>query len=293
MPGRILIIGASGALGRPLTAAFVREGFTVRAMARDAARLARSVGDGVEVFAGDARLAEPIASALDGCDGVHVTVAHTADDSVVVDNVVRAAKRTGVRRISYVSGTSIRAENAWFPMVAQKLRAERTIEESGVPFTIFRPTWFMEVVARFCTEGRAVCFGSGKTRFHFVASDDFAQQVPRAYLTAEAENRAFGVLGPEPITLFDAIDRYRARVTPEIAKVTRMPYVVARGIGWLRGSAGAPMRDAIGLVRYFDRATERPRDADAERILGKCKTTFDAWLESQRARTSVAPASPR
>jgi uncharacterized protein YbjT (DUF2867 family) len=220
--------------------------------------------------------------ALDGCDGVHVCVAHRGDETAAVDCVVTAAKRAGVRRLSYVSGTSVREENAWFPMVAAKLRAEHLVADSGLPWTIFRPTWFMESVANFVHSGRAVSFGTARLPLSLLASDDFAGMVCRAYEREETVNRGFRVLGPEVIDLHDAIDRYRAAVHPEINRTTRIPFWMARVMARFRGRVGADMSAAVAFVEYFQRAREGAADPDSERLLGPATTTFDAWLAARK-----------
>jgi uncharacterized protein YbjT (DUF2867 family) len=284
-PSRILVIGATGALGRPLVEALLAHGFVVRAMARDRLRLVEAFGDRAEIVAADATSVPAVEGALDGCDGVHVCVAHGADEALAVERVARAAVRAGTQRMTYVSGTSVCEENAWFPMVAGKLRAERSLQTSGVPWTIFRPTWFMEVLDNFFKHGRVICFGRGYFRLRFLASADFAAVVARAYATPEAENRAFRVLGPEPISVRDAIDRVRAALHPELRAVTHLPFAVARIVGRLRGRAGAPMRDAAAFVRYFEGIDEGVPDPDASRLLGDCPTTLDAWIARRRAQT--------
>jgi uncharacterized protein YbjT (DUF2867 family) len=281
---RVLVIGASGLLGRPLAKAFKQRGLTVRVMARDRERLVRMFGDGYEIAAGSAEEPRVVDEAIAGCDGVHICVAHRGDETAAVDCVVRAAKRVNVRRVSYVSGTSVCEANAWFPMVGAKLRAERIVSESGLPWTIFRPTWFMDTVINFVHDGRAVSFGKTPLLLHLVSSEDFAGVVSRAYASPEAENRAFRVLGPEAIDLYDAIDRYRRAMHPEIAKVTRIPFWMAALIARFRGRAGADMAAAVKFVRYFQGITEGAPDPDTERLLGPCPTTFDAWLGVLKSR---------
>jgi uncharacterized protein YbjT (DUF2867 family) len=282
---RILVVGASGALGRPLVEALLVEGHAVRAMARSRERLQAAFGDRVEIAVGDAISPASSAPALEGCAGVHVCVAHGGDEARAVEVVARAAARAGVERMSYISGTTVCEENAWFPMVANKIRAERLLQESGVAWTIFRPTWLMEVLDNFFQHGRAVCFGRGDLRFRFLAGADLASLVVRAYATAAAENRVFRVLGPEPVRLHDALDRVRAALHPEIRAISRVPFLAARAIAALRGRAGAPMRDAVDLLRYFERVEEGDRDPDIDRLLGPCATTLDAWIA--RRRTAV------
>ncbi len=280
---RILVVGATGNLGRPTCEAFARQGFQVRAMARDRKKLFAAFGDRFELAVGDATSLAAAEDAVRGCAGVHLCAADGPTEALVVETMVRAADRAGVRRLSYVSGTTTRPENAWFPLVAGKLRAERIVQAGKVPWTIFRPTWFMEVLLNFFQHaGQAGCFGPGRVRFHLLASDDFAAAVARAYATADAENRAFRVLGPEAIPLGEAIDRIRAALHPEIAKVTHLPYGVARVIAAFRGRAGRPMAEAVALLRYFERVEEGAAEPESERVLGRCPTTLDAWLAQRR-----------
>lgn len=286
---RILVIGATGQLGRPLAYALAREGFSVRVMARDAARLASAFGEGFELAAGDASDPRSLELAVAGCDGVHVSVAHGADEAPVVEAVARAARSEGVRRVCYVSGTTVSEKNAWFPMVAGKLKAERILQESGVPWTILRPTWFMEAIENFFQHGKAVCFGRGEVRFRLLAARDLAAAVPRAFRRAEAENRAFRLLGPESMSVFDAIERLRRARHPEISKVVRLPFWAAKGIAALRGRAGVRMSGAIELMRYFERVEEGEAGPDVAQILGPCPTTFDEWLAERR----LAPSRSR
>ena len=67
-----------------------------------------------------------------------------------------AAEARCVSRVSYVSGTSVREENRWFEVVDVKMRAEELLEGSGIPQTVFCPTWVMEVLPNFIRPGRAV-----------------------------------------------------------------------------------------------------------------------------------------
>ena len=55
---RLLVVGATGAIGRLAVAAAVRQGFDVRALARDPER-ARTILPGVEIVHGDRKIRSP------------------------------------------------------------------------------------------------------------------------------------------------------------------------------------------------------------------------------------------
>ena len=67
MVERVLVVGASGALGRVIAARLVAGGASVRGMTRDAARLADLAAQGAEVVEGD--LLQP-ATLVTACEGV-------------------------------------------------------------------------------------------------------------------------------------------------------------------------------------------------------------------------------
>ena len=279
---RVLVVGGSGILGRTVAEAFARQGFGVRVMARDRQKLAALFGDRFEIAAGDVMDPAVVDAAVAGCWGVHLCMSHMGGEAPAVEVVLRAAEKHDVQRISYVSGTSARPENAWFPMIGDKLAAEALLESGRIPWTVLRPTWIVEAVLNFFQHGMAVCFGRGDFKLRLLASEDLASVVARAYTIPQAEGRTFRVLGPEPIRLTDAIERVRAALHPDIPKVTHIPLWAAPIIAFLRGKAGKQMAEASSFVRYFEKIDEGTPDPDTDRLLGPCKTTFDAWLGRRR-----------
>ena len=159
---RVLVTGASGFIGRPMVAALLRAGYTVRAVTRRPV----SFPNAVEVVTiPDLRNSVDWAPILQGVDSIihlagraHGPVAN-ADFSdfdlinwIATQQLAVAANAAGVARFVYIS--SVRAQSgasAAHPLREQdgprptnyygrsKLAAETAIRASGVPFTIFRP----------------------------------------------------------------------------------------------------------------------------------------------------------
>ena len=114
--------------------------------------------DEIEIFPGDVTDLPSLEKAMQGCYGVHISVGGPVDQ-VSAENVATLAPKLGVERITYISGATVCEENSWFPMVAQKLGAEKAIQACGVAYTIFCPTWPMEQLARFARDGKAFMLG--------------------------------------------------------------------------------------------------------------------------------------
>jgi uncharacterized protein YbjT (DUF2867 family) len=106
------VTGATGYIGGRLVPVLLELGHQVRAVARTPRKLDKAPWrDDVEVVRGDLTDAGSLAAAFEGMDVVYYLVHSmgTSDDFVAEErrsahNVVEAAKRSGVRRIVYLSG---------------------------------------------------------------------------------------------------------------------------------------------------------------------------------------------
>jgi len=94
----ILVRGGSGLLGKPTACRLKRDGYELRLLARDAARVGAEFGDKFEVVAGDVADRTNLEAAMRGCDGVHISVGG-AVDQVSAENVAALAPRLGVSPI--------------------------------------------------------------------------------------------------------------------------------------------------------------------------------------------------
>jgi uncharacterized protein YbjT (DUF2867 family) len=135
----ILVIGATGTVGRQVVSQLIAAGSQVRAMARnpDGAKLPPQV----QVVRGDLTVPETLDACLDGTDAVFLV--WTAPHSTVAPALQRITQRA--RRIVYLSAPLktphplYQQPNLLRPMFEQ---IERSIETSGVPWTFLRPGMF-------------------------------------------------------------------------------------------------------------------------------------------------------
>ena len=163
MKKRILVLGATGLLGKPAAEKLAADGFEVRALARDVEKAKAQLSNDVEIVQGDVADLNSLELAMQECWGVHISVGGPVDQ-ISAENVSVLAPKMGIQRISYISGATVNEKNGYFPMVAQKLAAEKAIRESGVPYTIFCPTWPMEQIARFTRDGNPFMMGKQPLR---------------------------------------------------------------------------------------------------------------------------------
>jgi NADH dehydrogenase len=139
-------------------------------------------------------------------NGVHVSLG--VEDPVQLEpvehrgtaTVAAAAAQHGLERISYLTGSLVRVD--YGPKIAEhraKLAAEQAIQDSGVPYTFFRPTYFTNTLPRHVQGRIIVMLGRQRHVLHPVCAEDFAAQVaarspprppPAAISTSTARNRS-------------------------------------------------------------------------------------------------------
>jgi uncharacterized protein YbjT (DUF2867 family) len=177
---------------------------------------------------------------------------------------------------------------------AAKLGAELAIERSGVQFTIFKPTYFMETLALHMQGPLGVVLGRQPHRLHMVAADDYAAMVSRAFATPEAAGKRLFVFGPEAISIPDALRVYCSAVHGH-RRVVTMPLTAMAAINRLLMS-GAMTRE-LALMRVMQRVGEPTGVPDAGELLGPATTTLTQWCARRAAKhasaksTSATPAA--
>ena len=141
----ILVTGATGYIGGRLVPRLLGEGHRVRVFVRSRDRvLSRPWAGRVEIAVGDALDAETVAPALEGVDVAYYLIHSLSAGSAFREldiraarNFGKAARRSGVRRIIYLSGLGDPESN-----LSSHLRSRQecgaALRESGIPVTELR-----------------------------------------------------------------------------------------------------------------------------------------------------------
>lgn len=212
---KILVVGGSGMLGRPVVRRLLHDGCKVSVGSRSATIVTKLFGDSVTPVEFDITDLDSVKRALTGHDAVHLNLPSGpkfedcfTNDYRGAKSISIVAKECGIKRISYLSGSTV-TQDSPFQMVRAKWLAEQSIRNSGVPYTIWRATWFMESLDKLVKFIFIARLGGGLMKVHWLAADDFATMVSRSFQSDRASAKILYPFGPEPISFNDAIKLYR------------------------------------------------------------------------------------
>ncbi len=278
MDKKILVIGAAGFVGAPVAKQLLADGFAVRVLVRNADKARQLLGDKVEIVTGGFEDRTTLEKALANVSGVNISVPWRAEFQVTRD-VTEILARQGRKnvRVSYISGTTALPENRGYAMIDEKLKAEEMLKNSGVDYTILRPSWFMDALALFVNDGRATVFGKQTQSYYFLSLADFARAVSKAHQTEAAANKTFILNGPQSLLMTDALQLYCDACHPGI-KAASMPIWFGKMLAMMTRSA--PMKDFVQMMAYFEKSPRVSQPNGAESILGAPSMTMSDWLKN-------------
>ncbi len=257
------VTGAFGYSGRYLAKRLLDEGCQVITLTNSPAR-ANPFGDRVRAFPLAFHEPDQLARTLAGVDVLyntywvrfnHATFTHEQ----AVKNTLTlfaAAKRAGVRRVVHVSITNPR-EDSPLEYFAGKARLEHALMESGLAYSILRPTvlfgredilinniaWALRRFPVFAV------FGDGSYRLQPIAVEDLA-----ALAAAEgqrSENKIVNAIGPDTFTyreLVESVGEAIGRKRPLVRVSPGAGYAASRVIGWLVRDTFITREEIKGLM---------------------------------------------
>ncbi|MBB3205889.1 uncharacterized protein YbjT (DUF2867 family) [Rhodopirellula rubra] len=227
---KVLVVGATGYLGKYMIRELKQRGYWVRALARSRAKL-DAVADCVdEIFVGEATRAETLEGVCDEIDIVFSSLGitrqrdgltYTDVDYQANKNVLDIAIQSGVEKFLYVSALNAdKLPN--IQILAAKKRFVSELQASPIKSIVVRPNGFysdMKEVLKMARQGRVYVFGTGECRSNPIHGADLARFCIDQFST---ENTACDVGGPEILTT-NEIARLAFTAVGKEPRITRVP----------------------------------------------------------------------
>ncbi len=280
----ILIIGGTGMLGKPVAQQLKADGFNVRLLVRNPEKAQKLLGAGYEIVKGDVDNAAALKEAMTGVDGVHISLKGgptEADfermDHLATRDIANAAKEMNVGRVTILSAYAVSEEKADTPESRSKVKGEAALKSSGVPYTIFRASWFMETLPLF-VQGKSISLiGNLPHPLHWISAEDYARMVSKSYQTDETLNKELYIFGPEAYTMGEAMKIYADHTG---VKVAPMSTQMLAALGAL--TFKAEWKGMAVLMKHYENWGEDGSPEEANHLLGAPRITLKEWCEKNR-----------
>ncbi|MFF0294532.1 NAD(P)H-binding protein [Kitasatospora sp. NPDC004614] len=273
----ILVTGATGNIGSVLLKELRACGAgPIRGLTRDAARAA--FPEGVEVVEGDFAGAASLGSALEGVRSLFL-VSRLGPDADVLD----AARRAGVEHVVLVSSITVQTHPHLGP-AAENLAVERLLQDSGMAWTILRPTQFASnalLWAASVRERETVRMPYADVGLPTIHPADIAA-VARVALTEPGHRgRTYALTGPEQVSARQQVASVAAVLGREVpfAEISREEAHAQMAAVFGAGTADAVLDVMGGDV---NEALRRVRDTVAQ-VTGSAARPFRQWASENAA----------
>jgi len=193
----ILITAATGNVGKEIFKQLVESAEQPRVFVRDEAKARAVVSRGdYQISIGDITDLNALQNAMQGVDAVYTAVLDGfRDDMTYLNNIITAAKDNGVKRIVLMS--AFKVENyPDMPFIGWHIKAEETLMNSGLEYTILRPDWFMQNFLAYVKEGQLnLPMGLGKNSF--IDTQDIAAVAIASLKDSQHAGKEYALTGPE------------------------------------------------------------------------------------------------
>ena len=151
-PLTVLVVGATGSIGRLVVEEALAQGHAVRALVRNVAK-ARQLPAQAQVVVGDVTRPETLGASVDGVDAIVLTLGADGLGKAGAEQVsyggvrnVLAALGSHRARIALMTAVGVTERLGQYNRSTEahdwKRRSERLVRASGLPYTIVRPGWF-------------------------------------------------------------------------------------------------------------------------------------------------------
>jgi uncharacterized protein YbjT (DUF2867 family) len=282
---QVLVVGATGTLGRQIARQALDAGHQVRCMVRSPRKAAFLQEWGCELTRGDLLEPDSLDYALEGQEAVIDAATARATDpgsAYEIDwtgkqNLFAACQRVGVKRVVFVSLLDA-AKHRDVPLMDIKACTEQWLEASDLDYTILRGVAFMQgLISQFAIpvlESQTVWVSGTPTPIAYMNTQDMARFAVAALERPQTVRQAFPVVGPRA-WITGEITQLCERYTGKDARLFRVPPTLLQ-----------LMR---GVTSFFEASLNVAERLAFDRVIGG-GTRLDAPMEESYAAFGLDPA---
>ena len=274
MMAKILVIGATGHVGRPLVKELMARGEAVKAASRSGQPVEGAEGVAFDIYKPD------FETLFAGVDRMFLMLpgGHSDSKGLLLPLVNAAAARKV--KIVLQTAMGVNADDS-----IPYRQVELAVEKSGVPYVILRPNWFADNFHSFWKAGVAhgqisVPAASGKTSF--IDTRDIAASAAAVLTSSAFDNKAFDLTGPAALSYAEAAETLSA----VLGKTITYQHMEPDAFVSLLASAGVPKDYAAFVTSLFHPVREgwsAGVSDNVKQLTGRAPLSVRAYAEHNKA----------
>ena len=273
---KVLVTGATGNTGSLLVPALLRAGTDVRIFVRDEAKAKQYKDLGAEIVTGDLDRPETILPAVKNVDKIYLLTWNGETQLQQVKNVLNAAKQAG--------NPHIIRHSMWGPesrIIKQGYKADELIQNSGLPWTILKPTFYMQntmMAAQTISSDGVIYWNMKDGKLGMIDVRDIADAA-FAVITGDGyKSKEYILTGPEAISFGDVANTF-SRVLDKEVKYVNVPGEAAfqsmTGMGLPEWIAHGYVELSEGFSQNFANKTTK----NVELLTGHPARSFEQFVK--------------
>ena len=147
------------------------------------------------------------------------------DNIDLTKNMIKTCKKSGIKKIIYISGLGV-TKNSTSDYFISKYKAEQEIINSGLNYTIFRPSYIVgkkdylsKFILKQIKKGIVIIPGSGKYHLQPIFVEDVAKIILESISEKKFSNKILDLVGPEIIKFEDFVRYFVKNKKTRIQKI--------------------------------------------------------------------------
>jgi uncharacterized protein YbjT (DUF2867 family) len=197
----ILVLAATGRVGRLVVAGLRSAGFEVRCLVRNIAQARKILGEQVQLIECDLSNRESLSLAMSGVNALFISSAVAPEMSDLQINAVEIAATHDIRRVVKLSGSAwTMIAGSMTQVGAAHARIERALQDQRIAATIVRPNAFAQgMLGRIPGQLRAAddfTLVSDTAKVGYIDIRDIAAFCVRALVSSQVAAGTYEITGP-------------------------------------------------------------------------------------------------
>jgi uncharacterized protein YbjT (DUF2867 family) len=281
----ILITGSTGKTGGEVARQLAAARTPFRALVRDADKAEPVRALGAELIVGDMADKACLEQALQGVDKALLVLPNIEQQLIYEKQFTDAAVSSGVRHLVYLSSLESVPESK-NPITQNHVAAENYIKQSGLTWTMIRPTFFMQIfggmAAKIKETGKIIMPAGNGT----VSTTDLRDvgEIIRNILTGDSsnyDNQSYDLTGPQLLTFSEIADRFSKVLGKPIQYVDQPMDEFRRALRSVNLSKWRTDAVVKELEAIGNGAVDHTTDT-IEKLLGRPPLSLDRYIDDHR-----------